>query len=83
MADQASCPDPDCRFSAPLALPCVCPEQSRQGREGYQVWVAPVQPHRVCGLGSDFQELLLGSSLGLAGFLQVLLQLIGLLGPVR
>lgn len=41
------------------------------------------QAHRVCGLGGDFQELLLGSSLCLAGFLQVLLQLICLLGPAR
>lgn len=28
MADQAFCPDPSCRFSAPLALPCIRPEQS-------------------------------------------------------
>lgn len=39
--------------------------------------------HRIRGLGGDFQKLLLGSSLCLTGFLQVLLQLIGLLGPAR
>lgn len=45
-------------------------------------WLA-AQAHWVRGLGGDFQQLLLGSSLCLAGFLQVLLQLIGLLGPAR
>ena len=46
-------------------------------------WRPPAQTHWVCGLGGDFQELLLGSSLGLTGFLQVLLQLICLLGPAK
>lgn len=45
-------------------------------------WLA-AQAHRVRGLGGDFQQLLLGPSLCLPGFLQVLLQLIGLLGPAR
>lgn len=54
-----------------------------EGRESDQVLVAPTQAHRVRGLGGDFQELLLGSSLCLASFLKVLLQLIGLLGPAR
>ena len=56
-----------------------------EGRESMRLeagWLA-AQAHRVCGLGGDFQQLLLGSSLCLAGFLQVLLQLIGLLGPAR
>lgn len=44
--------------------------------------VAP-QAHRVRGLGGNLQELLLGSSLCLACFLQVLLQLICLFGPAR
>lgn len=90
MAAQASCPDPPVG-SAPLAL--QAPPGEAKGWAGGKVpgsgqppsppVLAPRSPqaHRVRGLGGDFQELLLGSSLRLAGLLQVLLQLIGLLGP--
>lgn len=59
--------------------------KQRAGREGKVTgsWWPPTQAHRVCGLSSDFQELLLGSSLCLTSFLQVLFQLIGLFGPVQ